>query len=120
MLRCALLSTSLAVAIFLLSLLPSGADGCAAIGRADEPPIRIAQESAIIIWDPVKKVEHFIRHATFDTKSPDFGFLVPTPTMPIVPLGEVGNAAFNVMSVWTRPKIVTRNEYHFDPILCCF
>src|ERR1019366_3826961 len=66
------------------NLLPADAEGCAAIRRSDRPDdyIRIAEESAIIVWDPVKKIEHFIRRATFDTKSPDFGFLVPTPAVP--------------------------------------
>src|SRR4051794_32292921 len=67
------------------NLLPHDVEGCATVRRSDRRPddaIRIAEESAIIVWDPVKKIEHFIRRAAFDTKLPDFGFLVPTPTMP--------------------------------------
>ena len=56
---------------------------------------------AIIVWDPVKKVQHFIRRATFDTKSPDFGFLVPTPTMP--KLAPVEDEIFGAMDQWILP-----------------
>lgn len=55
------------------------------IGRACAPAprpgqfVRIAEESAIVIWDETTRTQHFIRRATFDTDAPDFGFLVPTP-----------------------------------------
>ena len=63
-------------AMFALSL--PQADGCASLPPLDGSSIHIAEESAIVVWDPVKKVQHFIRRAAFDTKSPDFGFLVPS------------------------------------------
>lgn len=109
----------IAAAATVFALLESDAEGCAAIGRSDRPEdyIRIAEESAIIIWDPVKKVEHFVRRAAFDTKSPDFGFLVPTPTKPI--LVEVDDIAFTAVNRWILPKVVEKPRLSFDA-MCCF
>ena len=39
-------------------------------------------EQAVILWDAATKTEHFIRAASFTSTSADFGFLVPTPTLP--------------------------------------
>src|SRR2546426_12448714 len=99
MIRCITLAIVLGVLVFTLSLMPTEAEGCGAVGRPGDY-IRIAEESAIIIWDPVKKIEHFIRRAAFDTKSPDFGFLVPTPTMPKMPLAGVYDAIFTKTLDW--------------------
>ncbi len=73
---------------------------CAPAGRQGEV-ISITQESAIIIWDAATKTQHFIRRASFDTKSKDFGFLVPTPTRPA--LSEVDAAIFGYLESVTRP-----------------
>lgn len=106
----------------LLALSQPNAEGCAAVRRLDGPSISIAEESAIVIWDPVKKVQHFIRRAAFDTKSPDFGFLVPTPTPPKVPLAEVEDGIFQAMNGWMLPKTVEKTRWRPDPFLgmfCC-
>jgi hypothetical protein len=39
-------------------------------------------ERSVIVWDSKRGVEHFIRSADFDTDAKDFGFLVPTPSVP--------------------------------------
>jgi len=52
---------------------------CIAIGSL---PVRVANETAVIVWNSSTHVEHFIRQASFDTQSPNFGFVVPTPTVP--------------------------------------
>ena len=116
MLRIIALISFAAITTFALMLTPRDAEGCAAAPRPGDY-VRIAEESAIIIWDPVKKIEHFIRRAAFDTKSPDFGFLVPTPTVPI--LKEVEDDIFREMDKWIVPKDVQRNRFRFEPILCC-
>jgi uncharacterized protein (TIGR03067 family) len=108
------------VGVTLLALTEPSAEGCAAIGRIGEPSITIAQESAIIVWDPAKKIQHFIRRAAFDTKSPDFGFLVPTPTMPQLPLKEVEDGIFRTMDTWLLPRVVDQNRWKLDPLLCMF
>jgi hypothetical protein len=109
----------LAAIVFVLSLLPRDAEGCAAVRRSDrqDPPILIAEESAIIVWDAVEKVEHFIRRAAFDTPSPDFAFLVPTPTLPV--LKEVEDSIFRSMDKWIMPKIVEKADIRlFAPVFC--
>jgi hypothetical protein len=111
MIRCITLAIFLGVLVFTLSLMPTNAEGCGSVGRPGDY-IRIAGESAIIIWDPVKKIEHFIRRAAFDTKAADFGFLVPTPTMPKMPLAEVDDAIFQEATSWLAPKIEHRTKFN--------
>ena len=66
-------------------------------------------------------MQHFIRRAAFDTKSPDFGFLVPTPKMPETPFKEVEDHAFEQAQSWMRPRIVRQNKLNFTPaFMCCF
>lgn len=120
MLRWIALPFVFAVTVFALTLTQSDVEGCAAVGRGPGDYIRIAEESAVIIWDPVKKIEHFIRRAAFDTKSPDFGFLVPTPSVPKMPLAEVEDEIFRQMDRWILPKVVQQRRTHFDPFLCMF
>jgi hypothetical protein len=88
------------------------------VPRIDGPSILVAEESAIIVWDPVKKVQHFIRRAAFDTKSPDFGFLVPTPTMPKLPFAEVEDGIFHAVGAWLQPKTVERDRWEFGSLFC--
>jgi len=45
-------------------------------------PVWLTKEKVIIVWDAERKIEHFIRQASFDTKARDFGFIVPTPSVP--------------------------------------
>ena len=54
--------------------------------------VEIADEEAVIFWDPETHVEHFIRKATFRSSAPAFGFLVPTPSTP--KLDEVPETVF--------------------------
>lgn len=107
-----------AATIFLSS--QRDAEGCAAVPRLDRPgdTIRIAEESAIIVWDPVKKIQHFIRSAAFDTPSPDFGFLVPTPGPDIPKLKELEESLFSTAASWMQPRVVTQSQLKFEPFLC--
>jgi hypothetical protein len=54
----------------------------------------VSAERAVIIWDEVNHVEHFIRQANFETRSPELGFLVPTPQTP--ELSEVDPRLFDL------------------------
>src|SRR5207244_2754583 len=63
-------------------------------------------ESAIIIWDAAKKTQHFIRRASFETNTPNLGFLVPTPTRP--ELAEADDDAFKLLETATAPKVVEK------------
>lgn len=80
---------------------------CGSIGRGNIP-VAIADESAIIIWDAKTKTQHFIRRASFDTKAPDLGFLVPTPAQP--QLEETDDAAFATLFDITKPKVEKRPQ----------
>lgn len=68
--------------------------------------VQIAQETAVIVWDAEHKVEHFIRQGTFATSSRDFGFLVPTPTVP--EFSEVDNRLFSDLKTLTAPRVIRR------------
>jgi hypothetical protein len=80
---------------------------CAPAGRMGEE-IHIAEESAIIIWDAASKTQHFIRRAAFETKAKDFGFLVPTPSVP--KLEEADDDVFDELARITRPPEDPRAE----------
>src|SRR2546421_555269 len=78
-------------------------EGCKTVSR-DGAYVEIAEESAIIIWDEANKTEHFIRWLSFAAQTPDFGFLVPTPTVPI--LAEASVTAFDFMNELIKPEVV--------------
>lgn len=80
---------------------------CAAAPPRGEE-VRVAQEEAIIVWDAATGTEHFIRRAGFESTSPSFGFLVPTPSKP--ELGEVGADAFSQLAFEIRPETRTEIE----------
>ena len=101
-------------AIIVLALV---ALACAPAPHAGDE-IAIVEESAVIVWDPAAKTEHFIRRATFRGKEGhDFGFLVPTPAAPT--LSEVDDAIFEKLEARTRREIVhvTRKRIDWTPLV---
>lgn len=77
-------------------------DACApAPPRGEE--VRIAEEEALIIWDPATKTEQFIRRAAFRSTTRQFGFLVPTPTIP--QLGEAPAGTFDLLAREITPRV---------------
>jgi Uncharacterized protein conserved in bacteria (DUF2330) len=87
----------------LVLLLAAASLACAPAPRSGDE-VRIAEESAIIIWDSATRTQHFIRRASFETKAKDFGFLVPTPSVP--KLGEADDEAFSLLDRITEPPHV--------------
>jgi hypothetical protein len=81
---------------------PAEVCGCALAPRAGDS-VHVAEESAVIVWDVATKTQHFVRRAQFDTKAQDFGFLVPTPTRPV--LAEAQDAVFGYLLDLTRPPL---------------
>jgi hypothetical protein len=79
------------------------AQACAPAPRQGDV-VRIADEEALIVWDEQKKVEHFVRRASFVSSGEAFGFLVPSPAKP--ELGEVAAAVFDDLSSRLTPPIV--------------
>ncbi len=74
---------ALSLAVASLSPLAGAESACACATAA--PPgrsVAVAQESAVVVWDPKTKTEHFIRRSVFSTQAPHFGFLVPSPSRP--------------------------------------
>lgn len=87
------------------------AAACAPAPREGER-VNVAEESAVIVWDPATKTEHFIRRATFGGEARDFGFLVPTPTVPV--LARVDDDVFDRMQEKTTRPTHYRTEKAID------
>lgn len=90
---------------------------CAALTTPlEDARVEIAEESAIIVWDQARQIQHFIRRATFDTNARDIGFLVPTPSTP--ELAEADNDVFFALEKFIKPKVIyhERNYYDFTPL----
>ncbi|MDP1915074.1 MAG: DUF2330 domain-containing protein [Myxococcales bacterium] len=80
------------VLLLLASLTPSPSDACATVDHG-ALSTGVTSEEAIIVFDPATKTQHFIRAASFSTRgSSDFGFIVPTPSLPT--FGEVDQGVF--------------------------
>jgi len=102
------LSGALALALAtVVGLAPRPARACATAPPVGEW-VRVATESAVIVWDAAAKREHFIRRASFRGTSKDFGFLVPTPSKP--ELAEISNSIFDSFGWATRPRVQIRKE----------
>jgi hypothetical protein len=96
----------LALALVLVSA-PEPAGACAP-APPHNVPVAIASESAIIVWDEMNHIQHFIRRAAFTTEAKDFGFLVPTPTKP--ELAEADDVSFETLARITAPEEVTKKR----------
>ena len=74
---------------------------------APAPPrgeeVQIAEEEAVIAWDPATRTEHFIRRASFHSTARAFGFLVPTPTTPT--LGELPDSIYSSLAWEIQPEV---------------
>jgi hypothetical protein len=109
---------SLLLAVLFLAILicqPPPAHACAAAYPRGKS-VRIATESALIVWDDKTKTQHFIRRASFQSDVPYFGFLVPTPTPP--DLAEVDDKVFQSLEDWTKPEVKTETRYEWPSIGC--
>lgn len=83
------------------------AEACAPAPREGEQ-VFIAEESAVIHWDPARRIETFVRRARFETSAGDFGFLVPTPSAPT--LAEADERLFDQLDALVRPREEWRTE----------
>lgn len=76
--------------------------------------VEIAEEVALVTYDPATKTEHFLRRASFSSDAADFGFLVPLPSRPT--LAEADPLVLARVEEATRPKIVyTHHLSGIDP-----
>jgi hypothetical protein len=96
-----------------LLAVPAPAEACA-VALPRNVTVEVASESAIIVWDSATKTQHFIRRAAFNANAPgetkveNFGFLVPTPTRPV--LEEADDKAFDELAKVTAPKTETQKR----------
>jgi hypothetical protein len=92
---CALLAS--AVSLAAIGSAPRPADACGAFFAAKSVPAEsrpsLSLERVLLVFDPAKKQEHFIREVVFRGGREKFGFVVPTPTRPGV--FEVKKAPFD-------------------------
>lgn len=56
---------------------------CAMVSDLDGR-VNITAERALIVWDSVKKEQHFFRSLNFSSDRQSVGFIVPTPSVPVV------------------------------------
>ncbi|MFO0804823.1 MAG: DUF2330 domain-containing protein [Gemmataceae bacterium] len=91
----------------ILAAIPSPVSACAAVGP-DGSRIDITSEAALIVWDEANRMEHFIRRASFESSAYDFGFLVPTPSLPEI--AESDDEVFTRLTDITKPKIEYRTR----------
>lgn len=102
--------------LFLLAIaVASPVLACAPAPRAGER-IDVVEETAIIVWDPATRTEHFIRRATFRGEGRDFGFLVPTPAKP--ELAEFDDSVFARLEEKTTRRTIhtTRKAIDWSPL----
>lgn len=94
------------------------ASGDQSTACAPAPPlngrVEVAEETALIIWDEKAGMEHFIRRATFRSNTPDFGFLVPTPTVP--ELEPEQDSIFVRMEELMKPTVVRVEQHGILPV----
>ena len=84
---------------------------CAPAPRAGEE-VDVVEESAVIVWHPDTRMQHFIRRATFRGSARDFGFLVPTPSAPI--LAAVDDGIFDTLQAKIEPPTIERTRREFQ------
>lgn len=91
----------------LLAACPRPAAGCAVL-----PPhgdrTTINSESALVVYDSAAKTEHFIRTASFQSTSAEFGFMVPTPAKP--ELAEASAEVFGALADVTKRRTVVQQR----------
>lgn len=94
---------AIATGLILLSSVPASA--CMPVSEAAEP-IAVAGEEAIIAYDSRTGTERFIRKAMFDTRDRDFGFLVPTPSVPT--LSESSDILFDRLAGLVQTPVLEK------------
>lgn len=90
---------------------------CPAFPPAPDTTVSIAEQEILVAWNAATRTEHFVRRASFDTRVPGFGFLVPTPTEPT--LSEVETAVFDRLREEIEPRVVREERYQLQPMACC-
>jgi hypothetical protein len=96
------LAESVALALLGMAVLLAPAPACCPAPPSGSPVVN-ADQAMVILWDAATKTQHFIRQASFKSDADDFGFLVPSPSQPV--LDESGDEAFPFLKKLTEPEI---------------
>jgi hypothetical protein len=104
-----------ALAVVAAVITEGRAEACAPVMR-EGASIRVVGEEALIVWDPVHQIEHFVRRGDFETDAPSFGFLVPTPSVPT--LTAATEAAFGRLGEAIRPEVRRVRRWTIAAPLC--
>jgi hypothetical protein len=92
---------------------------CITLPGAGGGPVKVAWETATIVWDPATKTEHFIRSAAFNSDGKPMGFLVPTPTPPKLKALDPFSVSWGLGAFQREiaPKVVVRKRpvYRLSP-----
>jgi hypothetical protein len=93
---------SIAISVLAVLLVITPAPACCPAPHFGQSVVN-ADQTVVILWDAATKTEHFVRQASFKSDADDFGFLIPSPTQPV--LDESGNDVFPYLSKLTEPEI---------------
>jgi hypothetical protein len=108
----------LSMLLLALACVPWRASDVSACALAIRPnsTVHIQGEEALIVYDARTRTEHFIRTAAFEGADADFGFLVPTPTVPT--LTEVDADVFaRLFELYKRPEPVVQSNARSRTVL---
>ena len=73
-----------AVSVSLCAVAPRDVEACGGFFSRGASKPSLAYEQALILYDPSAGEEHFVREVAFRGGQSPFGFVVPTPTQPVV------------------------------------
>ena len=114
--RCRLIAGAVVVMTVGIIMQPHRASACLSVVMSGNPPVAIASEEAIILYDETSGTEQFIRGATFQTAHPDFGFLVPTPTAPTLAPVTDSPRLFDALRAEMEPEKIVHHIYGWYPV----
>ena len=79
------------------------ANACGTAFSPQEAFAKAMAEKTLIVWNPDRKIEHFIRSVTFDVATKSLGFIVPTPSKPKI--SESDESVFGKLQSYVECKL---------------
>lgn len=96
-------SVTIALASLALLAVTNTATACAIAISPEQAFAKAMEEKTLIVWDPDRKMEHFIRSVTFDAAVNSLGFIVPTPSKPKI--NESDESVFGKLQGYVECKL---------------
>jgi len=103
-----------AASLFLSATLPPDVRACCPASQ-EGAHVQITNQDVLVVWDEDRKLEHFVRRASFATHSARFGFLVPTPTVP--KLAEAEDEVFVQLARAIEPEVHQKSSLALGSLL---